>query len=283
MPANNVKTRRAGRFDAALVARHLKHGDSDREEARGQKIDHILSVAASLFASEGLAGVSMRRVAANAGVTLSTLQHYFGNRQNLVELTINSLLDLYIADFTAISRDTSIPAQDRFLRVMDELLGSASTPVIEAFYVHLWAAAAQDTVILEHIREAYAGYFEALSSIIGQMRPDWPVERVTSTALAVGTQVDGLLVTRLIGPPSLPAWDGVLSGVKGFWIESILRVRKWGPLLEALPCRRVRISLTRCFKKTYIVLQRKLRGHRLRRADCVKRMLNCVSPEPLIV
>lgn len=223
MPASNIKTRRASRFDAALIARHLKHGDSDREEARGQKINYILSVAASLFASEGLAGVSMRRVAAEAGVTLSTLQHYFGNRQNLVELTINSMLDLYIADFTAISRDTLTPAAERFSMVIDALLHSVSTPVTAAFYVHLWAAAVQDTDILEHVRENYAGYFEALSRIIGQMRPDWPVERVNSTALAVGTHIDGLLVTRVIAPPTVPHGDGVLAGVKAFWTDVILR------------------------------------------------------------
>jgi AcrR family transcriptional regulator len=221
--SNSNKTTLRRRFDAALVARHLKHSDSGREELRGQKVNHILSVAASLFASEGLAGVSMRRVAADAGVTLSTLQHYFGNRQNLVELTINSLLDTYIADFTAISRNTAAPATDRFSKVMDELLGTVDSPVIEAFYVHLWAAAAQDAVILEHIREAYAGYFEALASIVGQMRPDWSVERVTSMALAIGTQIDGLLVTRLIAPPTLPPWDAVVSSIKGFWLDSILR------------------------------------------------------------
>lgn len=223
LPASNFRTRRRGRFDAALVARHLKHGASEREEARGQKINHFLSFSASLFASEGLAGVSMRRVAADAGVSLRTLQHYFGNRQNLVALTIDSLLDQYIADFTAVSREASMSPTERFSRVIDELLGTVSTPVIDAFYVHLWAAAAQDAGILEHVREAYAGYFEALFSIIGQMRPDWPVERVSTTALAVGTQIDGLLVTRLISPPNFLQPDEALANVKAFWLESILR------------------------------------------------------------
>jgi AcrR family transcriptional regulator len=223
VPGTKERTALGNRFDAALVARHMKYGGSDREESRGQKINHILSVATSLFASEGLAGVSMRRVANDAGVTLSTLQHYFGNHQNLVELTINSMLDMYIADFTAIARDMSTPATERFSRVMDELLGTVDSPVIEAFYVHLWAAAIRDPVIMEHVRQGYAGYFEALASIIGQMRPDWPVERVSSTALAIGTQIDGLLVTRLIAPPMLPAWEPVVTNVKTFWLDTIQR------------------------------------------------------------
>lgn len=223
MRGTKDKTALGRRYDATLIARHMKHAGTDREESRGQKINHILSVAASLFASEGLSGVSMRRVASDAGVTLSTLQHYFGNHQNLVELTINSVFDLYVADFTAIARDRSAPAQERFLRVMDELLGFVEAPVLEAFYVHLWAAAAQDTVIMNHVRQGYAGYFEALESIIGQMRPDWQVERVSSTALAIGTHIDGLLVTRLIAPPTLPAWDAVVANVKTFWLETIQR------------------------------------------------------------
>lgn len=212
----------AYQFDAALVARYLRDSDSGREDARGQKINHILSVSTSLFAAEGLAGVSMRRVAAEAGVTLSTLQHYIGNRQNLVDLTINALLDIYIADFTAISRDTATPAVDRFATVIDGLLGAVELPLFEAFYVHMWAAAAQDTAILEHIRGAYAGYFEALAGIVGQMRPDWPVERATATAISIATHIDGLLVGRLIAPPTMVPWATVVSGIRASWLDSIL-------------------------------------------------------------
>lgn len=223
MPSNKkTKSGLAYRFDASLVARHLRQGDSSREDSRAQKINHILSVSTSLFAAEGLAGVSMRRVAADAGVTLSTLQHYFGNRQNLVDLTINALLDIYIADFTAISRDTATPARERFENIIDGLLGAVESPLFEAFYAHLWAAAAQDSNILEHIRGEYAGYFEALAGIVGQMRPDWPVERATATAIAIATHIDGLLVARLISPPTMVSWDAVIVGIRKSWLDSIL-------------------------------------------------------------
>ena len=218
----NPKPAPALTIDPALVARYLKYADTDREKTRGQKVRHILSSAAKLFATEGVAGVSMRQIAADAGVTLSTLQHYFGNRENLVHLTINSLLATYIADFTAISRDTSRPAVDRFVQVMDELLGAVDAPVIEAFYVHLWAAAVQDESIRSHIRESYTRYFDALGALVGQMRPDWSVERVAATALAIGTQIDGLLVARAIGPHNLPPSPVVALQVKEFWLKSIL-------------------------------------------------------------
>jgi len=65
-------------------------GDS-RDRQREKRIEEIVEVAVELFAKEGVAGFSMRRVASLSDVTLSTLQHYFGKGENLLKITINSI------------------------------------------------------------------------------------------------------------------------------------------------------------------------------------------------
>ena len=45
--------------------------------------DRLLRIATQLFAAEGFEATTMRAVASRAGVTLPTLYHYFGDKQNL--------------------------------------------------------------------------------------------------------------------------------------------------------------------------------------------------------
>lgn len=178
-------------------------------------------VAVAVFAQEGIAGLSTRRIAADAGISLSTLQHYFGNRDNLLVITINALLEKYIADYTAISRNAEMTPRQRLELVIDDLLEAVDDPVICGFYSHLWAAAAQDPTIKTLVRESYTRYYETLTTIVSSLRPDLPQERAAALGLSIGAQIDGLLVARLIAPHGLPEWKTVTVNSKAAWFAAI--------------------------------------------------------------
>lgn len=210
-------------YDPVLAARLLKRDGTEREKTRTRKMKKILSVAISVFAREGTRGFSIRRIAADAGITLSTLQHYFGNRDNLLIITINSLVAKYIADYIDIARDADLPPARRLELIVDDLFDAIKDPVLRAFYGHLWATAAQDEAIRDLVRESYTKYYEALTLVVSAMRPDLPLKRATTLSTAIGAQVDGMLVARIISPHSLPDWDTVAADAKALWFDMIAK------------------------------------------------------------
>lgn len=61
--------------------------NSDAEETR----ERILESALKLFGERGLTGVSIREIGRGAGVTLATVHHHFGTKQQLYDACIDSL------------------------------------------------------------------------------------------------------------------------------------------------------------------------------------------------
>ena len=55
----------------------LKHKSSSTTEKGLGRAQDIMQAARALLAAEGYAGLSMRRVAAEVGMSLSNLQHYY--------------------------------------------------------------------------------------------------------------------------------------------------------------------------------------------------------------
>lgn len=57
----------------------------------------ILQSALALFAEHGFGGVSIRKIGAGAGVTLATVHHYFGSKDDLYEACIETMYAQMVA------------------------------------------------------------------------------------------------------------------------------------------------------------------------------------------
>ena len=145
-------------YNPAKAAKLLNQRETPRDRLREKRIEEIVEVAVELFAKEGASGFSMRRVASLAGVTLSTLQHYFGKGENLLQITINSITARYIDRLRAIEHDRSLPARERFHVITDEIIGWSTDPVVSACYFELYALASKDKEVARLIEEVYVAY-----------------------------------------------------------------------------------------------------------------------------
>lgn len=63
-----------------------------RAETAQETSDRLLGVAARAFAAQGVAGVSLDALAAEAGVTRGALHHHFGNRAGLCEAVLRKMV-----------------------------------------------------------------------------------------------------------------------------------------------------------------------------------------------
>jgi len=209
-------------YNPAKAAKLLNHKESARDRQREKRIEEIVGVAVELFSKEGAAGFSMRRVASLAGVTLSTLQHYFGKGEHLLKITISSITSRYIDTLQAIEHDVSLPPRERFHMLTDEIISWSTDPVVSDCYFELYALASKDKEVARLLEEVYVAYHGLLTDFVGQLNPALARDRAAMIALMIGAHIDGVMIVRYRGAPAMPASDDqVIAAMKDAWLREI--------------------------------------------------------------
>jgi AcrR family transcriptional regulator len=212
-------------FNAAQAARLLNRKETTRDRLREKRIDAIVAVATKLFVQEGAAGFSMRRVANLAGVTLSTLQHYFGKGENLLKITIDSIFANYADRTRMIGQDVSLSARQRLEMIIDETVSLAKEPTVVTYYYELFVLAAKDAGVAQLFQEVYVAYHGVVATLIAEINPKLTRERAATIALMICAHIDGVGNFQYVRavPPILGTSDQIAAAMKDFWLREIFR------------------------------------------------------------
>lgn len=107
-----------------------------------QRAEEILLVARDLLIEKGYAGLSMRGIAAQSEVSLSTVQHYYKNPEVLIEALLSYLIDGFQTRIDALIKSMSHKGQqERFEVVLDYLLEECRNPEVCGVFAEAWALA----------------------------------------------------------------------------------------------------------------------------------------------
>lgn len=166
------------------------------EKGLGRAAD-ILQAARRLLAAEGYAGLSMRRVAQDAGMGLSNLQHYYGSKEQLLEALLLSTMDAFQAKMDRIAvAMADRPQVERFLTTVDMYLDEITEPTTHAVFFEIWALASRHPFasslmgrMMGRERRAVYGLIHGLDPAIGEVET---MER----AVLIVAQIQGLMLFR---------------------------------------------------------------------------------------
>lgn len=89
--------------------------------------DKILWAAAALLGEEAGQALSVRAVAAKAGVSTGSLRHFFPTQRDLMSAVLTLLYDMVLPNGAI--HDASIPATDRLVAVLQQLLAPEAATV----------------------------------------------------------------------------------------------------------------------------------------------------------
>ncbi|MEV6243347.1 TetR/AcrR family transcriptional regulator [Lentzea sp. NPDC051838] len=162
----------------------------DHDERRREIGDAVCRV----MASRGLDAVSLRHVAAEAGVSMGRVQHYFATKDELLLFAFRQISSRVGDRIGAVHS----PDPRTFLRsLLLELLplspqARAEAPVLAAFL----AQAVVEPRLASPLREGGSQMVAFVGGLIAQARPDGDAERDAMVLLAF---VDGLMMQMLIG------------------------------------------------------------------------------------
>ena len=167
------------------------------EKGLGRALD-ILHAARALLAAEGYAGLSMRRVAAHVGISLSNVQHYYQSKDALLEALLLYTMELFQQKMDAISAAmTGAPPVERFLSTCDMFLEEITDPVTHAIFFELWALASRNAFASRLMDTMLARERRAIFKLIRGLNPAISDEQYMQRAILMVAQIEGLMLFRL--------------------------------------------------------------------------------------
>ena len=178
------------------ISRKDAKGTPKQRGNRTTRVPEILEVAIRVFALEGNAGFTQRRVAADAGVRLSTLQHYFGSRESLLQSTIEEMGRRYIGRFQLLADDVRQSPETRLETLLDETFVALTGPdnVVSPFALEVWCLAEHQASTRDLMVEV-SGEFQAIfSKLVAEINPALAPEECRLRGALIYSHWQGLIV-----------------------------------------------------------------------------------------
>jgi len=164
-----------------------------RPDRQAQIIDAVLKV----LSREGIAGVSMRAVAREAGVALGLVHYYFDDKTSLIAASLRHVEE---QDLGIVEPDLALPPDRRLLsalhRVADpELLTTEHL----SLRLQLWSLARVNDEFAEINSAAQKRYRSGLAALIREARPDLTRQECDRRATDIDILQNGMWLTALLG------------------------------------------------------------------------------------
>lgn len=158
----------------------------------------LIEATARCLARKGAAGVSVRAICAEAGVSPGLLRHYFAGVSEAIAETYHWVGE-QIAD--ALEAAVAAAGDDPRPRLLAYVTASFRPPIASpellATYVAFWSLTRSDPAIAAVRAEVYGDFRTGLEVLIAEVRPDLPDTRVPAVALTA--LIDGLWLELSLG------------------------------------------------------------------------------------
>jgi AcrR family transcriptional regulator len=151
----------------------------------------ILTAARDVLVEEGHPRLTMRNIAARAGMTVGNLSYYYANKQDLLHDLIDAVIQGYVEEFDRISEDSGRTGEERLEELMRFVIGDLSTPETTAFFPALWALSIHDEFAAREMNDMYEIERAVFLRLITEMRPDLGKRECEWLALFITASIEG--------------------------------------------------------------------------------------------
>ena len=173
----------------------LRHKPSTTTEKGMERAAAIITAAKRLFIADGFAGLSMRGVAAELGISLSHVQHYYKNKEDLVAALLYQILDRYrwmVADIQLSLADQS--TFDQFCAAIDLFLHDVTQQEFAAVFCEIWALSTRQAFAAELLANVQLRERKQLRALIKPLLPRVSSDELNLRANLMLLSIDGLVV-----------------------------------------------------------------------------------------
>ena len=173
----------------------------------------------AVIAEEGLDAVSLRRVAAEAGISLGRVQHYFVSKEELLHHSCRTVIDIAATSFA--ERTAALDALDTVRALVAQPLPrDEPTRIGAAVWQAFLTRAASDPGLRAIIGEAVVGAQQELGRLLalaqasGALPRSLDPQRLGQALFALGHGLaQQVLIAGLTAEEALAAIDATLAGL----------------------------------------------------------------------
>jgi AcrR family transcriptional regulator len=173
----------------------LRNKESSTTNKGYERAGTILATARQMLASEGYAALSMRSVAQQAGVSLSTVQHYYPSREALIEALLLQTFDSYQAAIDQrIARIGDGSKLDLFNAVIEYFLEELSDQVSTGLFFEISALANRHAFASQVFDTMLTRARKTLRNLIREMAPHMTPQQCEVRGALIVSQMIGLML-----------------------------------------------------------------------------------------
>lgn len=163
----------------------------------------ILDAARRIFVRDGHAGLSMRKVADEAGVALGNVNYYFGSKRALLEATLREALADYAQAHIAEIGASSRAPREILIGVMRFYVSNARST--HPLFFQIWGYAGSSDEAREFVRTLYRPIGRFIYYLVRASRPDLDDNGVRAIVLQLFSLEEGVKLFIGMGPDDDPA------------------------------------------------------------------------------
>ncbi len=163
-----------------------------------ERREELLAKAVEIAVAEGLSGVTLRRVAADLGVTPGLVSHYFSAADQLITAAFRSAAVTDLEQARA-HVDAAPTAVAKMAALMDYVLDDASDDA-SALWLEAWSLGRRNAPLAAEAKELTAEWLQCIAGIVrsGIADGDFHVADVDVAARRLLTMIDGLGAQKVV-------------------------------------------------------------------------------------
>ena len=179
-----------------------KKSRSFKREAPEKRRADLVQAAIRCLSEGGMSAFKLERIAAEAGVSLGLLSHYFTDKNELLTEVYRAALYEDITRTIAELDDTGAPGSsaERLCRILDAIIAPEYLkPANLTVWLALWGEIVVNPALKQAHRMLYRSYISSLATLIGTVAEDRR-RKVNATEIARSLQalIDGLFLERAL-------------------------------------------------------------------------------------
>ncbi|WP_066531184.1 TetR family transcriptional regulator C-terminal domain-containing protein [Erythrobacter sp. CCH5-A1] len=178
----------------------------------------LIEATARVLAARGAAGVSVRTICAEAGVSAGLLRHYFVSLSEAIAETYRwtgAEIDRALEEAVAAAGPN--PRARLIAYLTANFRPPIATPDLLATYVAFWSLTRSDSAVAAVRAEVYGSFRHALEGLLIAYRPDLADVRVTAVALTA--LIDGLWLELSLGQAPFSAEEA--EALAAQWLDAL--------------------------------------------------------------
>ncbi len=156
-----------------------------------RRTEEILAATRQMLIEEGAEAVTMRRVAAKLGMSLSNLQHYFSTKEDLINALVDAQYESYAQGLEERVHSGQTP-EEQLSAFAQYISDDYQTDEGSILVWELWAFTGRNAYVADAVNRAHESERRLIRKIIKQISPGLPKSQLDAKATAITSMFEGV-------------------------------------------------------------------------------------------